>query len=138
MQLDSTERQSVSPVYGLSASPGYGLSVSPGYGLSVSPGYGLSSGLGYGAQGLNYGESLSYGEGLEGSNTRSLLAPTLLYSSEEQQVQAVVQAGAAWDPDSASIELNEAGMAANRAHQFYEESDEVMVGPVPALRQLML
>jgi hypothetical protein len=112
--------------------------------------FGVSLGYGYGS----YGPSGGYGESLEGSARGSLLAPAVSYLAD---VQAVVQAGAAWDPSAASIELSEsgqkqtwdsgddvllsmssvkeAGQKAAGQQQFYDEGDEVMVGAVPAVNE---
>lgn len=87
-------------------------------------GYGSIGGYGYG--------SLSEA-GFSSSKQRGLLAPVLDYDSEIERLQAVMEAGEAWKPSSDSIELQEAGKAATSRQQFYEEGDEVAVGPVPDL-----
>lgn len=85
----------------------------------------VSLGYGYGEPG-GYG----YGQSQSGSTGRTLLAPAVAYVTERANVQSRVQAGAAWNPSAASIELQEAGQ---RAQQFYEEGDEILVGPVPSM-----
>lgn len=90
---------------------------------SNSLGYGY--GYGYGSYGYGYGDSLQ--EPAASATPRALLAPEVSYSTDD-----VVQAGAAWDPSAATIELQESGQ---RQQQFYEEGDEIMVGPVPAVRE---
>jgi hypothetical protein len=93
--------------------------------LFASDGDSASTSLGYG---YGYGHGYGYGASLEEpASPRALLAPAVTYSTDD-----VVQAGAAWDPSAATIELQEAGQ---RQQQFYEEGDEIMVGPVPAVRE---
>lgn len=115
---------------------------------------GFRDSLGYGYGNYGPGAYGGYGESLGDSASRSLLAPAVSYGAD---VQAVVQAGAAWHPSATSIELSEsgqkqmwdsgddvllsmstvkeAGQKAAGQQQFHEEGDEVMVGAVPAVNE---
>jgi hypothetical protein len=83
---------------------------------------------------MGYGQYGDVMDQLEAAS-RTLLAPVVSYEADPATIQAVVQAGASWDPEAASITLKEAGQRAARSQQFYEEGDEIMVGPVPVLPQ---
>lgn len=106
-----------------------------GYGFA----YGLADTLSYG---LSYGDRqvAGYGESLTVAPSRPVLAPVVSYT-DSSDVQAVVQAGASWQPSAVSIErpsapVKESGHKHHWWHQFHEEGDEVvMVGPVPAIKE---